>query len=170
MDESFIIIGKIVSSYGNKGEVNVVPLTDSIDRFSKLTKVFIKKGKDRKLSKVNNVKIKRGNVILQLEDIENIGQAEMIIGSFLEVKRSEAIKLPKDSYFIFDIIGLDVYTNQDQFLGKVDNVIATGSNDVYVIKNDTTQQEILIPAIREVIEDINLKKKRITINAIEGLI
>ena len=94
----------------------------------------------------------------------------MTIGSFLEVKRSEAIKLPKNSYFIFDIIGLDVYTNRDQFLGEVVNIINTGSNDVYVIKNNSTHHEILVPAIREVIEDINLEKRRITINVIEGLI
>ena len=85
----------------------------------------------------------------------------MTIGSFLEVKRSEAIKLPKNSYFIFDIIGLDVYTNQDQFLGEVDNIINTGSNDVYVIKNNSTHQEILVPAIQEVIEDMQKVISRI---------
>ena len=93
----------------------------------------------------------------------------MIVGSFLEVKRSNAIKLPKDTYFIFDIVGLEVYTNENELLGKVDNIISTGSNDVYVVKNKN-KQEILIPAIREVIKDIDLVKKRITINVVDGLI
>lgn len=169
MNEGFIIIGKIVSTQGNKGEVKVVPLTNSIDRFRKLTDIFIKKGNNKKLLNINNLKIKKNNVILKLEGIENIEKAEMIVGSFLEVKRSNAIKLPKDTYFIFDIIGLEVYTNENELLGKVENIISTGSNDVYVVKNKD-KQEILIPAIREVIKNIDLEKKRISINMVDGLI
>lgn len=169
MNKSFIIIGKIVSTQGNKGEVKVVPLTNSIDRFRKLTDIFIKKGNNKKLLNINNLKIKKNTVILKLEGIENIEKAEMIVGSFLEVKRSNAIKLPKDTYFIFDIIGLEVYTNENELLGKVDNIISTGSNDVYVVKNEN-KQEILIPAIREVIKNIDLEKKRININMVDGLI
>ncbi len=169
MNEGFIIIGKIVSTQGNKGEVKVVPLTNSIDRFRKLTDIFIKKGNNKKLLNINNLKIKKNTVILKLEGIENIEKAEMIVGSFLEVKRSNAIKLPKDTYFIFDIIGLEVYTNENELLGKVENIISTGSNDVYVVKNKD-KQEILIPAIREVIKNIDLEKKRISINMVDGLI
>lgn len=169
LNKSFIIIGKIVSTQGNKGEVKVIPLTNSIDRFRKLTDIFIKKGNNKKLLKINNLKIKKNTVILKLEGIENIEKAEMIVGSFLEVKRSNAIKLPKDTYFIFDIIGLEVYTNENELLGKVDNIISTGSNDVYVVKNKN-KQEILIPAIREVIKNIDLGKKRISINMVDGLI
>jgi len=169
LNEEFIIIGKIVSTQGNKGEVKVIPLTDSIDRFSKLTDVFIRKGNNKKLLKINNLKIKKDTVILKLEDIENIEKAEIIVGSFLEVKRINAVKLPKDTYFVFDIIGLEVYANENELLGKVDNIISTGSNDVYVIKNKN-KQEILIPAIREVIKNIDLEKKRITINMVDGLL
>lgn len=169
LNKSFIIIGKIVSTQGNKGEVKVIPLTNSIDRFKKLTDIFIRKGNNKKLSKINNLKIKKNTVILKLEGIENIEKAEMIVGSFLEVKRSNAIKLPKDTYFIFDIIGLEVYTNENELLGKVNNIISTGSNDVYVVKNKD-KQEILIPAIREVIKNVDLEKKRISINMVDGLI
>jgi len=169
LNKGFIIIGKIVSTQGNKGEVKVVPLTNSIDRFRKLTDIFIKKGNNKKLLNINNLKIKKNTVILKLEGIENIEKAEMIVGSFLEVKRSNAIKLPKDTYFIFDIIGLEVYTNENELLGKVENIISTGSNDVYVVKNKD-KQEILIPAIREVIKNIDLEKKRISINMVDGLI
>lgn len=169
LNEEFIIIGKIVSTKGNKGEVKVIPLTDSIDRFKKLTDVFISKGKNKRLLKINKLEIKKNTVILEIADIDNIEKAKMIVGSFLEVKRSNAVKLPKDTYFIFDIVGLEVYTNENELLGKVDNIISTGSNDVYVVKNKN-KQEILIPAIREVIKDIDLVKKRITINVVDGLI
>lgn len=169
LNEDFIIIGKIVSTQGNKGEVKVIPLTDSIDRFDKLTDVFIREGNIEKLLKINNLKTKKNAVILKFEDIDNIEKAKILVPSFLKVKRSNAVKLPKDTYFIFDIIGLEVYTNQNELLGKVDNIISTGSNDVYVVKNKN-KKEILIPAIREIIKNIDVKKKRITINMVDGLI
>lgn len=169
MNEDFIIIGKIVSTQGNKGEVKVIPLTDSIDRFDKLTDVFIREGNIEKLLKINNLKTKKNAVILKFEDIDNIEKAKILVPSFLKVKRSNAVKLPKDTYFIFDIIGLEVYTNQNELLGKVDNIISTGSNDVYLVKNKN-KKEILIPAIREIIKNIDVKKKRITINMVDGLI
>lgn len=169
LNEDFIIIGKIVSTQGNKGEVKVIPLTDSIDRFDKLTDVFIREGNIEKLLKINNLKTKKNAVILKFEDIDNIEKAKMIVQSFLKVKRSNAVKLPKDTYFIFDIIGLEVYTNENELLGKVDNIISTGSNDVYVVKNKN-KKEILIPAIREIIKNIDVEKKRITINMVDGLI
>ena len=169
LNEDFIIIGKVVSTQGNKGEVKIIPLTDSIDRFDKLTDVFIREGNIKKLLKINNLRIKKNALILKFEDIDNIEKAQMIVESFLEVKRSNAVKLPKDTYFIFDIIGLEVYTNENELLGKVDNIFSTGSNDVYVIKNKK-KKEILIPAIREIIKNIDVKKKRITINMVDGLI
>ena len=169
MNEDFIIIGKIVSTQGNKGEVKVIPLTDSIDRFDKLTDVFIREGNIEKLLKINNLKTKKNAVILKFEDIDNIEKAKILVESFLEVKRSDAVKLPKDTYFIFDIIGLEVYTNENELLGKVDNIISTGSNDVYLVKNKN-KKEILIPAIREIIKNIDVEKKRITINMVDGLI
>lgn len=169
MSEEYIIIGKIVSTQGNKGEVKVIPLTDSIDRFKRLTDVFIGGKNNRRLLKIDNLRIDKNVVILKMEEIENIEKAKMIVGSFLEVKKSDAIKLPKDSYFIFDIIGLEVYTNENELLGKIEDVINTGSNDVYIVKNKN-KKEILIPAIREVVKDIDLKRKRMIINVIDGLI
>ena len=168
MREEYIIIGKIVSTQGNKGEVKVVPLTDSIDRFKRLTDVFIGGKNDRRLFKIDNLRIDRNVVILKLKEVESIEKAKMIVGSFLEVKKCDTIRLPKDSYFIFDIVGLKVYTDENELLGKVEDVINTGSNDVYIVKNKD-RKEILIPAIREVVKNIDLKRKRIIINVIDGL-
>ncbi|MBU4510411.1 ribosome maturation factor RimM, partial [bacterium] len=108
-------------------------------------------------------------VILKLKDIENIEEAKTIVGSFLEVERKNAVKLPKDAYFIFEIIGLEVYTENNAFLGKVENVISTGSNDVYVVKRKD-KEELFIPAIHDVVKNIDLERKRITINIVDGLI
>jgi 16S rRNA processing protein RimM len=169
LNEEFIVIGKVVSTYGNKGEIKVVPLTDSTGRFKDLVNVFIRKSNSREILKINSLRIKKNNIILKLKDVGSIEEAKVMVGCFLEVKRKNTVKLPKDSYFIFDIIGLEVYTNKNIFLGKVEDIITTGSNDVYIVKN-RSNQEILIPAIHDVIKDIDLKKRRITINIVDGLI
>lgn len=169
MSQEFIVIGKVVSTQGNKGEVNVLPLTDSINRFKKLDTVFLGNNHGKTIIDIEKIRIQKDMVILKVKDIENIEEAKTIVGSFLEVERKNAVKLSKDTYFIFEIIGLEVYDENNLFLGKVENVISTGSNDVYIVKGKN-KQELFIPAIREVVKDINLEKKRITINIVDGLI
>ncbi len=169
MSDEFITIGKVVSTQGNKGEFKVLPLTDSTDRFKNITSIFIRKNINRKILNIEKIRFKENMVILKSKDIENIEEAKMIVGSFLEVERKNAVKLPKDTYFIFEIIGLEVYDENDIFLGKIENVISTGSNDVYIVKGEN-KKELFIPAIREVVKNVNLEKKRITINMVDGLI
>jgi len=169
LSDEFITIGKVVSTQSNKGEVKVLPLTDSTDRFKNLDTVFLRNINNLTTLNIEKIRIKENAVILKLKDIENIEEAKTIVGSFLEVERKNAVKLPKDTYFIFEIIGLEVYTENNIFLGKVENVISTGSNDVYIVK-DKNKKELFIPAIREVVKNINLEKKRITIKMVDGLI
>jgi 16S rRNA processing protein RimM len=167
--KEFIIIGKVLSTQGNKGEIKVLPLTDSIDRFKKLTNIFIRKNNNRKTLNVEKIRIKENTVIIKLKDIENINDAKTVVGSCLEVERENAVKLPKGTYFVFEIIGLKVYDENNIFLGKVENVISTGSNDVYVV-NKKDKEELYIPAIHDVVKNIDLENKRITINMVDGLI
>ena len=169
MSDEFITIGKVVSTQGNKGEVNILPLTDSNDRFKNLVTVFLRNNNSQTTLNIEKIRIKENTVILKLKDIESIEEAKIIVGSFLEVERKNAVKLPKDTYFIFEIIGLEVYTENNIFLGKVENVISTGSNDVYIVKGKD-KNELFIPAIREVVKNVNLENKRITINMVDGLI
>jgi len=169
LSQEFITIGKVLSTKGNKGEVNVMPLTDTIDRFKNLDNVFLRNKNSQTILNVEKIRIKKDTIILKLKDIENIEEAKMIVGSFLEVERKNAVKLSKDTYFIFEIIGLEVYDENNIFLGKVENVISTGSNDVYVVKRKD-KEELFIPAIHDVVKNIDLEKKRITINMVDGLI
>ena len=169
MSEEFIAIGKVVSTQGNKGEVNIFPLTDLANRFINLTTVLLRNNTSQTTLNIEKIKIKGNTVVLKFKDIENIKEAKMIVGSFLEVERKNAVKLPKDTYFIFEIIGLEVYAENNIFLGKVENVISTGSNDVYIVKGKN-KKELFIPAIHEVVKNVNLEKKRINIKMVDGLI
>ncbi len=169
MSDEFITIAKVVSTQGNKGEVNIFPLTDLANRFKNLTTVFLRNNNSQTTLNIEKIRIKENTVVLKFKNIENIKEAKMIVGSFLEVERKNAVKLPKDTYFIFEIIGLEVYTENNIFLGKVENVISTGSNDVYIVK-DKNKKELFIPAIHEVVKNVNLEKKRINIKMVDGLI
>jgi 16S rRNA processing protein RimM len=169
LSDEFITIAKVVSTQGNKGEVNIFPLTDLANRFKNLTTIFLRNNNSQTTLNIEKIRIKENTVVLKFKNIENIKEAKMIVGSFLEVERKNAVKLPKDTYFIFEIIGLEVYAENNIFLGKVENVISTGSNDVYIVKGKN-KKELFIPAIHEVVKNVNLEKKRINIKMVDGLI
>lgn len=161
-------IGQIVNTFGIKGELKVTPFTDDINRFDDLEKVYVKTRKDEKLYKVENVRYHKNMVLLKLEGIENPEQAELLKNSYLEIDREDAIPLEEGQYFIVDLIGLEVYTDEGKLLGKVDDIYNTGANDIYVIKDELGKQ-ILLPGIKEVIKEVKLDD-RIIVHLIPGLI
>ncbi len=163
--DKYIEIGKIVNTYGIKGQLKIVPYTDNIKRFEKLKKIYI----NEKEYLIENVKYIKNIVILKLQGINTIEQAEEYRNLYMYIDRKDAIKLPKDTYFIRDLIGIEVYTNDGEKLGIIDDIFKTGSNDVYVVRNSLGKQ-ILLPAISSVIEKIDLENKKVTVNLIKGLI
>jgi len=173
----YLQIGKIVNTHGVRGEIKVIPLTDNPDRYNGMKKVYVEKNGSLELFDIESVKFSRGFVILKLKGIGNMDAAESLVDAFLVVDRKDAVKLPKDSYFICDIIGLDVYDENDAFLGKVAEVLSTGSNDVYVVRNEKTgdphgkkRKDILIPALKSVVVDISIEKGTMKVVIPEGLI
>ena len=162
-------VGQIVNTFGIKGEVKVTPFTDDINRFDDLKKVYVKTRKDDKLYKVENVRYHKNMVLLKLEGIENPEQAELLKNAYLEIDRQDAIPLEEGQYFIVDLIGLDVYTDEGKLLGKVDDIYNTGANDIYVVKDELGKQ-VLLPGIKEVIKQVDLESEKITVHLIPGLI
>ena len=163
--DKYIEIGKNINTYGIKGQLKIVPYTDNIKRFEKLKKIYI----NEKEYLIENVKYIKNIVILKLQGINTIEQAEEYRNLYMYIDRKDAIKLPKDTYFIRDLIGIEVYTNDGEKLGIIDDIFKTGSNDVYVVRNSLGKQ-ILLPAISSVIEKIDLENKKVTVNLIKGLI
>ena len=160
-------VGQIVNTFGIKGEVKVTPFTDDINRFDSLEKVYVKTKKEEKLYNIENVRYHKNMVLLKLENVNTMEDAEMLRNAFLEIDREEAIPLEKGTYFIADLIGLDVYTDEQEFLGKVEDIYNTGSNDIYVVKNELGKQKLL-PGIEEVIKEVKLDD-RIIVHLIPGL-
>ena len=161
-------IGQIVNTFGIKGEVKVVPFTDDISRFDDLEKVYVKTKKESKLYKVEHARYHKNMVLLKFEGINNPEDAETLKNSFLEVDREDAIPLEEGTYFIVDLIGLDVYTDDGKLLGKVEDIYNTGANDIYVVKDELGKQ-ILLPGIDDVIKEVKLED-RIIVHLIPGLI
>lgn len=164
----FTIIGKITNTHGIKGEVRVYPLTDNIERFSDLDKVYI--GEAKRQASVKTVKYHKGLAILGFEEFDNINQVLDFKDQYLYIDDEDRIVLPEDRYFIFDLIGCEVFDMANKSIGHIVDVILNMGNDVYVIKNHKGDKEYLIPAVKDFIKTIDIDKKKIVIDPIEGMI
>jgi 16S rRNA processing protein RimM len=158
--KDFLAIGQIINTHGLHGEVKVYPLTDDIRRFRKLKEVYI----DGVIVKVLWCKLQSDKVILKLEGIESIEKAQEYKDKYIEVKREDAVKLSEGEHFIADLIGCKVFDENSVELGAVYDIIQTPSNDVYWVKGTT---EVLVPALKTIVSDIDVENKKIVIKPLE---
>ena len=162
-------IGVITQTHGIKGEVKVFPTTDDVKRFKRLEKVTIDSGKKRFEAEIESVKFFKQFVILKfkgfntIEDIQPYKQAKLL------VDREHAVRLRKDEYFVADLIGTKVVSDEGTELGVMTDVIETGANDVYVVKN-SEGEEILFPAIKDCVKEVDLENGVITLHVMDGLL
>lgn len=157
--EEIFKIGKIINTHGIKGEVKVYPLTDDVTKFKKLKNVLID-GKERTIV---GVKFQKDRVILKIEGIDTMNDAETYKEKYIEIFRSSEPQLDEDTYYIVDLIGCDVFDTDDVELGKIFDVISTPSNDVYWIKEP---KELLIPVLKDIVLDIDINNKKIVIKPV----
>ena len=169
MKQEYFEVGQIVNTFGIKGQVKVKPFTDDLERFEELKSVLVEKGKELIEMQIEEVKYQQTVVLLKLKGIEDMNMAEKLKGCYLKIKREDSRKLPNDTYFIADLIGLNVYTEDGILLGKVDDIYNNKSNDIYVIKDELGKQ-ILLPAIKDVIKHIDIENEKITVHLLNGLI
>lgn len=167
--EKYLEIGQIVNTFGIKGQVKIVPFTDDITRYDELKEIYVEKKNELKLFQIEQVNYKKNMVILKLKGIETVEEAEKLRNCYLKIDRKDAKKLPKDTYFIVDLLGLDVYTDEGKLLGKVDDIYNAGSSDIYVVKDELGKQ-ILLPAIKDVLKEVDLENKKIIVHLIKGLV
>ncbi len=166
--QEYFEIGQIVNTFGIKGTVKVVPYTDDITRFDNLKKVYVEIRKTKKQYEIEEVKYHKNMVLLKFKGIDKIEEAELLRNGILKVERKDAIPLEEGSYYIADLLGMSVYTDQNELLGIMQDIYNTGSNDIYVVKNQEGKQ-ILLPAIKEVIKEVNLNENKMIVHIIEGL-
>ena len=165
----YIEIGQIVNTNGLKGVVKVNPFTDDISKFEELKYVYIQLKSELKKVKIEQVRYNKNQVLLKLEGIDSIEEAEKYRNFYLKTEKESQEDLGEDTYYIVDLIGIDVYSDKNEYLGKIEDVFPTGSNDVYVVK-DNLGKQILIPAIADVVKKVDLNNRKMIINLIPGLL
>lgn len=165
---NYTIVGKIINSHGIRGEVKVYPFTNDIIRFDFLKLAYI--GESKILVNIESVKYHKGIVILKFKEYNDINDILKYKDSYIFVDDENRIILPKNHYFIYDLIGCNVVDTKGNSIGILKDVLQEYSNDVYVIKDKNESNEYLIPAVKKFIKDINIKEKLIIIDPIEGLI
>ena len=162
-------IGKVVAPFGIHGEIKVLSLTDIPNRFAELEAIYL--GSDHIRHTIKSVRPYKGDmVVMKLAGIEDANTAETARNFDLSIPLSQLAPLPPDSYYQHDIIGLEVATIDGQNVGKIVDIMVTGSNDVYIIEGKTSGREILIPAIKDVIKQVDLIRKLMYIEPLEGLL
>lgn len=166
--EQFFQVGVISSTHGIRGEVKVFPTTDDASRFKKLKKVLLDTGRERMEMEIQSVRFFKQFVIVKFKGIDNINDVEKYKGKSLFVPRENAVRLEKDEYYIADLIGMDVFTEEGYF-GTLRDVMETGANEVYIVDSDE-HGEVLIPAIRQCILEVNAEENRMKVHLLEGLI
>lgn len=175
--EAFFQIGVVTSTHGLNGEVKVYPTTDDPKRFKRLKEVILDSSWDGDLGvpgaaakslKLEQVKFFKQFVILKFEGVDSIEEAQKYRRASLLVARENAVRLGRDEYFIADLEGLEVRDEDGARLGVLKEVLQTGANDVYVIGLDTGK-ELLLPAIRQCVLEVNMEGGFVRIHILEGL-
>lgn len=170
MQDSHLLVGKIIGVHGIRGNLKLYPYVDSLSIFKSGHRVVLREPNGREESyAVKGGQPYKNIVRLFLSGIDNRNTAENLIGSEVWMDKSILPGLEPDEYYWSDIIGLDVFQTDDFYLGKVASILPTGSNDVYVVRHPDSGQEILIPALQTVVMEMDIKKNRMVVDLPEGL-
>lgn len=166
--DGFLSVGKIIGAHGLGGNLKVYSYAESPSFFRSGTRVFLNRQDDPQGRFVIEwVKPHQRILLLSLKGITTRDLAQALTGAEILIEKAILPELGKGEYYWFDIIGLAVYTQDDEYLGEVDSVIPTGGNDVFVVKKGDL--ETLVPALASVVVDINLEGKRMRVKLPEGL-
>ncbi len=167
--EELLQVGVITQTHGIRGEVKVFPTTDDVARFQDLKQVLLDTGKETLPLEIEHVKFFKQFVILKFKGYDNINDIERYRRCPLLVERKDAVALEEDEYFITDMIGMKVVTDAGVEFGVLKDVMTTGANDVYVIDHPT-EGEVLVPAIKECILEVDIAGRQMKIHVMDGLI
>ena len=167
--EQLLQVGVISSTHGVRGEVKVFPTTDDPQRFKSLKNVILDTGKEQIPLEIQGVKFFKQFVILKFKGIDNINDIEKYKGRDLWIPREEAQELDEDEYYIADLLGMKVLLEDGSEFGTLKNVMETGANDVYIV-DSVEHGEVLLPAIKECILDVDIETNTMTVHLMKGLL
>ncbi len=167
-----IPIGKIVGAHSLNGTSRVYSYAESLSVFKPNSDIILRsRDGQEKTYEINWVKAHTRGVLMALKGVSDRTQAEKLIGCELLIERASLPEPEDGTYYWFDLIGLSVFTTEDKLLGRIESIITTGSNDVYVVRppDGDEQDEVLIPAVESVVIDIDLARRKMQVDMPEGL-
>jgi 16S rRNA processing protein RimM len=166
METNLLLIGKVVGAHGVNGYLKIKFWGEEEQK--NWEKVHIPHGEGCKTFEIEDFKFHKGFVLLKIKNISTRDQALQLKGSEVFIDKKELSGLSDEEYYWFELEGLDVYTQQGDFIGTIQEILPTGSNDVYIVRDG--EKEHLIPGIKDVVISVDKKKKRMVINPVEGLL
>ena len=169
---ALINIGQILAPQGNKGEVRIWPLTDSLERFDRLHRVVLaqQEADSGQPMCIEAVRTQGRFVIIKFAGVNTIDGAETLRGLYIKIAREELEPLPPGRYYIFEVLGLEVYDTEGNYLGQVVDYLLTGLNDCFIIKHAATSHEFMVPAAREFVRKMDWAGGKMVIKIIPGLL
>ncbi|MDO4265727.1 MAG: ribosome maturation factor RimM [Eubacteriales bacterium] len=163
-------VGVITRTHGIRGEVKVYPTTDSPLRFRDLEGVLLKLGKRMRALTVDEVSFFKNLVIVKFREINTLEEAEVLKGGEIYIDREDGEPLAENEYYIADLLGMEVYDADNKtLLGTLKDVLQTGANDVYIVAREG-QKDLLLPAIRDCIRQIDVENNRMEVHVMPGLL
>ncbi|MBQ9699209.1 MAG: ribosome maturation factor RimM [Lachnospiraceae bacterium] len=162
-------VGVIANTHGVRGEVKVFPTTDAPERFKKLKTVILDAKREKITLEIQEAKFFKNLVILKFKGIDNINDIEKYKGCDLLVTRENATPLNEGEYYIADLIDMVVVDEDGKELGAMFDVLQTGANDVFVVKLNDSDKELLLPNIPECVLNVDTEKQKITVHVMDGL-
>lgn len=166
--EDYFRVGVIANTHGIRGEVKVYPTTQEPARFRGMKEILLDTGTEKRVLEIASVRFFKNLVILKFKGIDSINDIEKYKGMDLLVDREHAIPLEEGEYYIADIIGAAVVTDEGEPFGELKDVLATGANDVYVVEHEG--REVLLPVIPDCVLSRDMEKKLVTVHIMEGLL
>lgn len=166
--EDLFRVGVIANTHGIRGEVKVFPTTEDPNRFKKLKEVLLDTGKEKLPLEISSVRFFKNLVIVKFKGIDNINDIEKYKGKDLYVTRENAIPLKEDEYYLADILGADVYTEDGKEFGRLKDILETGANLVYVVMHEG--KEVLLPVIPDCVKEISVEEEKVVIHLMKGLL
>lgn len=166
---NYFQIGQVINTHGIAGQIKVMPFTDDIKKLSNVKEIYL----DEKLTLkyiVKAISIYKNMLIMTLDGIDTIDKANKLKNEYIYIKKDETEVLDNNTYYVCDLIGCDVISALDnKVIGKIVDVFNTGANDIYEVKNEKNAS-IYLPAICDVIKQVDIKNKKVFIKIMEGLV
>jgi 16S rRNA processing protein RimM len=166
-EPDFVVIGLLRRAHGVRGEIVLQPVTDMPERFGRLERALLRKGGEIREIGVEAVTARGKTLVLKLEGVDVRAEAQTLTGSELGVRRAEVWPVPEGTYYVFDLVGCRVVGNSGE-IGVIREVLKMPANDVLVVECDS--KEVLIPAVKSVVKEVDLKRRVVTIEEMEGLL